>query len=231
MRARVGRCGAFWMPNSPHWRIIGCPRAGTFLTHLVEGIPGWDWGVAMASGVRFLTVCFAGGASSAVAPGQGSSSSGALARGSGRRALRGTLSETRSKWRGGRRPAERWYDIDRAVQRAPRRAASSLACCGLPGRLGRHWAALWVPHVEALAASSWESGIFSQPAGTTLPRSERACEQKRGEAANMGGSTSCVPKNGSERSPLRAPRAITRVTQIGEAPDCQGSAGQRALPR
>ena len=46
----------------------------------------------MASGVRFLTVCFAGAAtklinSSAVAPGQGWVSSGALAGGSGRRAL------------------------------------------------------------------------------------------------------------------------------------------------
>jgi len=185
----------------------------------------------MASGVRFLTVCFAGGASSAVAPGQGSSSSGALARGSGTRAPTGTLSETRSKWRGGRRPAERWYDIDRAVQRAPRRAASSLACCGLPGRLGRHWAALWVPHVEALAASSWESGTFSPPAGTTLPRSERACEQKRGEAANAGGSTSCVLSKRLGAIPATPTRPITRVTQSSEEPDCQGSAGRRALPR
>ena len=101
--------------------------------------------MAMASGVRFLTVCFAGGAtklmsSSAVTPGQSSSSGGALASGSGRRALRRTLSERRTKWRG--------------------------------------------------AHTSQES--VANPQGTTLYRSERACEQKRGGAANVGGSTSCV---------------------------------------
>jgi hypothetical protein len=101
--------------------------------------------MATASGVRFSTVCFAGGAtklmnSSAVAPGQGSSSGGALASGSGKQALRRTLSGTHTKWRE--------------------------------------------------AHGSQES--VANPQGTTLHRSEPAREQKRGEAATVGASTSSV---------------------------------------
>lgn len=229
-----------WCVLDPEFTTLahhGVSQGWYFLTNIARGIPCWDWGMAVASCVPFLTVHFAGGAtkligSSAVTSGQGSSPGGAFARGPGRRAPRGPLLGTRSEWTRGRRPAERWHDIDRAVQRAPWRAVFLLACLRptrtartAPGRL----CGCRMLKRRRCAHGSEES--VANPNSTAPRRSELACEQKRGEAANGGGRPRACSANGSERSQLRVPRAITRDIQSSERSGCQRSASRRALPR